>query len=287
MFINNYNKLINFFISTSIFIAWASTFELYFSYKLYDIAPNPELLLSFSFATYSVYGLNKLTDVDEDAINNPERATTINKIVNIFKFSLAFTFIFSLILGFSVNILTLPLLLFPIFMGIVYSVRLSHHLPRLKDITGVKNLIIALSWGLSLALLPVIGSPIVQLILICITFYFFFIKSFINSVLFDVRDVEGDINSGVKTIPVLLNINKTRNVLLILNSTLLPLYVFFYSLFYKYFFVVVLIIFYGYWYILYFCRDGQKIGRSLDICVDGEFIPVAIIVFILSHGIKF
>src|SRR3972149_9071484 len=87
-----------------------------------------------SSSTYSVYGLNKLTDVDEDAINNPERATTINKIVNIFKFSLAFTFIFSLILGFSVNILTLPLLLFPIFMGIVYSVRLSHHLPRLKDI---------------------------------------------------------------------------------------------------------------------------------------------------------
>jgi len=40
--------------------------------------------------------------------------------------------------------------------------------------------------------------------------------------LLDVRDIEGDQKAGVRTIPVSLGVNKTRNLLLLLNSTLVP-----------------------------------------------------------------
>lgn len=35
-------------------------------------------------------------------------------------------------------------------------------------------------------------------------FFFFFIKSFVNTILFDVRDVKGDAENHVKTIPVFI-----------------------------------------------------------------------------------
>lgn len=276
------NNLFSFLISTSIFIALTSILELYFSFLLFSTLPNLNILLSFSFTVYSIYGLNKLTDIEEDAVNNPERAKIIAKICTLFKFSLAVSFILSLILGFSVNVLALPALLFPLFMGVIYSIGISSHIPRLKDITGVKNLIIALSWGVPLALLPAIDQSMKQFIVILIIFYIFFIKSLINSILFDIRDIEGDRISGVKTIPIFLGINKTKRLLLILNSTLIPLIIFSYGYFYKYFFVLVFIIVYGYWYILYFCQEGLLIGKSLDLFVDGEFIPISVLALIFS-----
>jgi 4-hydroxybenzoate polyprenyltransferase len=146
---------------------------------------------------------------------------------------------------------------------------------------------IALSWAIGSSFLPVIyfsKGDILQIILI---FYIFFLKSLVNTILFDVRDIEGDRMSGVRTIPVLLGRSKTKKLLLILNSTFVPWLIF---SFYKGFFgwylcVLVFSIIYGYWYILHFCRDGIKIGKSMDLLVDGEWIPTVILALIFSHGL--
>jgi 4-hydroxybenzoate polyprenyltransferase len=93
------------------------------------------------------------------------------------------------------------------------------------------------------------------------------------------RDIEGDRTSGVRTIPVVFGRHKTKNLLLILNSTLIPWLAFSYrsGFFHQYLLVLILAIAYGYWYILHFCREGLKIGKSLDLLVDGEWIPVVIL----------
>lgn len=104
-------------------------------------------------------------------------------------------------------------------------------------------------------------------------------KSCINSILFDVRDIEGDTINRVRTIPVFLGINKTRNLLIFLNSILIPWLIFshFHGYFHKYLLVLIFAIVYGYWYILHFCRNGKKAGRSLDLLVDGEFIGISML----------
>lgn len=116
------------------------------------------------------------------------------------------------------------------------------------------------------------------------SFIFFYLKLFINTVLFDVRDIEGDRASGVRTIPAFLGRNKTRLLLLMLNSTFIPWLVFSYfqGFFHKYLFVLVFAILYGYCYILYFCSEGIKIGKSLDLLVDGEWIPIVILALIIA-----
>jgi len=115
-------------------------------------------------------------------------------------------------------------------------------------------------------------------------FYFFFLKSFINAVLFDIRDIEGDGMSGVRTIPVVFGRQKTKNLLLILNSTLILWLAFSYlaGLFHQYLFVLIFAIVYGYGYILHFCKEGIKIGKSLDLLVDGEWIPVVILCLVMQ-----
>ena len=109
--------------------------------------------------------------------------------------------------------------------------------------------------------------------------YFVFNKVFINTVLFDVRDVEGDRLAGAVTIPVSLGIQKTKWFLLGLNSTLLPWTVLaiWQGFFYKYVAILAASIVYGYWYILHLCREEATVRKSVDVLVDGEWILIAII----------
>jgi 4-hydroxybenzoate polyprenyltransferase len=272
------NKFISFLISTSLFLAISGSLKVIFSGFLYNVFALNTAILTF-LITFGIYGLNKLTDIKEDAINNPERARIVKKIEPIMKFFVAISFMLSLIIGFQENIMTLLILIFPLFIGVLYSVKLSSKLPRLKDITGVKNITIALSWAVVAAFLPVIYLKEKNIMLIILIFGFFFLKSYINSVLFDVRDIEGDRMNGIRTLPGFLGRNKTKNFLLFLNTIFIFWLIFSYlqGFFHQYIFVLIFAILYGYWYILHFCREGIKIGKSLDLLVDGEFIIIAIV----------
>ena len=270
------NKVASFLVSTSLFLAINGSFKVFFSGLLFNIYAFNMVIITF-LTTFSTYGLNKLTDLKEDSINTPERAKAIKKIELIFKISVAISFFLSLVLGFFESILALPILLFPLLLGILYSVRLSTKIPRLKDITGVKNLTIALSWAVGSTFLPLIYITNKKTLLIILVFYFFFLKSYINSIIFDIRDIEGDRMSGVRTIPVSLGREKTKILLLILNSSLLLWLLVFRNYFMQYLYVLFFSIAYGYWYIMYFCGAGAKPGKSWDLLVDGEFILIAIL----------
>jgi len=83
--------------------------------------------------------------------------------------------------------------------------------------------------------------------------------------------------NNVITLPVFLGVNKTKKLLLLLNSTLIIWVIFSHTFFYRYLFILIFSIVYGYWYILYFTKEGIKIGKSIDLLVDGEFIMIAIL----------
>ncbi len=278
------DKLISFLISTSLFLALSGSFKVLFSDLLISTFSTNTAILTF-LITFSIYGLNKLTDLKEDAINIPERVNIIRKIRPVYKSLLISSFILSVILSFLINAHTLPVLLFPLFSGILYSVKFSKNLPRLKDITGVKNVTIALTWAVSTTFLPVVyfnGFYETQTILM---FCLFFFKSYINSILFDFRDIEGDGMNGVRTIPVALGRSRTKKYLLILNSAFIPWLIFsiYTGIFHRYLFALVFSVIYGYWYILHFCREGIKVGKSLDLLIDGEWILTVVFASIFAQ----
>jgi 4-hydroxybenzoate polyprenyltransferase len=276
LLVTTIDKFVSFLITSSLFLAIIAFLITYFSFLLYNISIDLSLPLAAFFLTLTIYNLNKLTDIKEDSINLPKRAEFIQENKNFVIYIAIFSYVVALLLAFLCNPFALFLILLPLCTGVLYSIKISNF--RLKDITGIKNFIIALSCSSTFTFLPLAVS-FRNLAIIMLVFYFIFVKILANSVLFDVRDIEGDRISGVRTIPVVFGKHKTKNLLLILNSTLIPWLAFSYrsGFFHQYLIVLIFAIAYGYWYILHFCKDEIKIGKSLDLFVDGEFIPIVML----------
>ncbi|WP_461864493.1 UbiA family prenyltransferase [Thermococcus sp.] len=271
-----------FMISTSLFLATSGVFKLYLSFVLYGISPQWNLLTATFLLVFSVYGINKLTDMDEDEINNPERVGYIKRVARALKYAV----VISLILAIFLSVLTSPwavlVVLFPIVSGVLYSIRIAPDYPRLKDITGVKNTIIAMTWANGTTFLPYLVVGGVPLLKVALIYYFFFMKSMINTILFDLRDIEGDRLSGIRTIPVKLGFRKSKALLVVLNSTFILwlLLVYESGYFGRYIPVLIFAILNGYAYIFHFAKEGYKPGKLLDVWVDGEWLytlPLALL----------
>jgi 4-hydroxybenzoate polyprenyltransferase len=105
----------------------------------------------------------------------------------------------------------------PFVIGLVYSVRVVKTLPRLKEITGVKSISVALSWAATGALLPyALGTVEFQKVIF--VFAFIFIQVLVKEVIFDTLDMRGDKVSGVTTIPMVLGKLRTKFFLVIINT---------------------------------------------------------------------
>ncbi len=275
-YIPRIGDLISFLMVSSVFTAFTSLTMLYFSFIILDVALNPILLCAMFFVIYSVYSLNKVTDREEDAINMPARSIFVAGNER-FLLTLAIaSYIAALLLGLIESPFAAGILLVPFLSGIVYSTNSLSiiGIPRLKDIFLVKSLIVAFSLAVCAAFLPALHLP--NYAKLCFIFPFFFSKVFINTVLFDVRDVEGDTLNGVKTIPVVIGVKRTRQMLLLIQSLLVVWFVLFSDLFSKYYAILIASMIYGYLYIIYFCNTEHHSDMSWDILLDGEWIIMSI-----------
>lgn len=272
--------ILSFFVSSSIFIATMCFLAACFASMLYGMKPNFVLLLSAFFTMFTIYSFNKLTDTNEDLINRPERIDFIIGKEEKIKRMSVISLIIALIFGFYNSIFSLPVILFPFISGYLYSEKIFTNIPRLKDITGVKSIVVALAWAVLVALLPIVDLKILD-IQIVLLFYFIFIKLFVNTVLFDVRDLEGDKKSNTNTIPVVLGLSNTKRILLLVHSTLLPwlMISLFLELFTRYLIVLIFAIAYGYYHIFRFCteKSTHKKDLSFDLIIDGEWIPITLL----------
>jgi len=242
-----------------------------FSSILYGIDVDPRVALISFLLTFSVYNLNKVTDKAEDSINRPEvasRSTNYYLIPSLVALSI------SLFLCFLVGIQALMVILTIFFIAFIYSIKISKAIPRLKEIVGVKSLMVALSWGLTGSLLPAC-SQYVAGVKILFAFSYIFIHFLVNTILCDIRDLDGDEASGVKTLPIALGLGDTRLLLLGVNTLLLPwlFLCIINGIFSSYLPALSFGVLYGYILIYLFSSRGRE-KLLVDLLVDGEWIPI-------------
>lgn len=167
-------------------------------------------------AAFSIYNLNRKTDEDEDAINRVDRFAFTKRYERPLYYGAVLTMVLCLVISGTGGILSLLVTSAPFLLGILYSFRF---LPkrcgyqRLKEIPGVKNIIVGVSWGIPLALLPVLLNQGIPDSRTVIAFVLFFLWGFMASMIPDIRDREGDARAGVRTIPVIYGEETTRNIL--------------------------------------------------------------------------
>lgn len=276
-------SFISFLLSSSLYMSINGFLKTYYSFFLFGALISWDLLLANFLVVFAVYCMNRLTDKEEDAINSPERASLVNGNEKILGFTVAFSYITAIVLGAFENVFAMLTLLFPLCTGIAYNVKISPKLPRLKDIFGVKNIIVALSWAVITTFLPLASSGKASLILILSLFYFFFIKSFVNTVLYDIRDIEGDQKNGIITIPVGIGKSNTKTLLRVLTSSLLFLsfvLLIMNQISFGLFITMAFCAFNAYWYIDYTCNNDKLHKLKMPILINGEWFFVLALCYI-------
>ena len=268
---NSMRELLSFLSVSSLFIGGTGFFKTYISYLLLAMKPNLLICLAVFLVSFSVYTLDKIADLDKDVASMPTRARFLEGKKDLAIAYSALAYLLSIIIVFLGRPISSSLLLVPMAANIVYGTRLIPGVPRLKDIPVMKNAIVALSWAIVTVLIPVTYQSLPSLgpthSLVFVVIYFMFIKTFIDTVLYDIRDEAGDRINNVRTIPVLIGLENTTKVLLILNSTLLLGLPWFEGLTRL---LVLSLVIYGYAYILYFRERRDPL--FLDLCVEGEWM---------------
>jgi 4-hydroxybenzoate polyprenyltransferase len=268
-------KLMSFLTVSSIFIGTVGFFKASIAYTLLGSLPDFRICTAVFLLVFSIYSLDKLTDSKEDAINMPERGDFIKRHRRIVYAASIASYLLSASIVLLAKPWALPIMLLPIAANAVYGSRISPRIPRLKDIPVMKNLLVAFIWSSLITALVAWGKS--DLLGIAFISYFLLTKSFINTVLYDIRDLEGDRENGVRTIPVLMGLTWTTIILLALNSTLLLCM---WLLPGPWQLPAAMLAIYGYIYILCFNKGGNK--NALDLCVDGEWMIAYIILLALG-----
>lgn len=167
------------------------------------------LLLPFANGLF-IYTLDRYTAKGEDSINMPGRVRFFERWGLWLMVGSALLYLLALVFALREGPLVAILLLAPLAIGIVYS------FGGLKKLTFGKNLSVGMAWGSTALLAGAICGDITRAT--WIYFAFFSLECFVNTVMFDVRDIQGDREHGVRTLPVVLGLPRALLVCHALNA---------------------------------------------------------------------
>ncbi|MCX8206453.1 MAG: UbiA family prenyltransferase [Methanothrix sp.] len=267
--------LLAFLAVTSLFIGGTGFFKTYMASILLGIEPSMSICLAVFLISFSVYTLDKLVDLDRDVSNMPARKQFLYSRRRIFLILALSAYLAATFIMAYVRPAALPLVFVPVVANAFYGTRLLPWLPRLKDIPVMKNIVVGSAWAVVTVLIPVIHSGHTTSCMPVL--YFIFIKTFIDTVLYDIRDVAGDRISGVRTMPVILGETPTVLLLLLLNTTILPVSLLLPGYGRE---IALALTFYGYAYIAYLRR--RRNPAVLDMLVEGEWMMACVVLYMLN-----
>jgi 4-hydroxybenzoate polyprenyltransferase len=170
---------------------------------------------AFALIIYATYTLDRALDCREDAINKKE---LIGADGNVGILACAIAFLIGTAILVQEGIYLAPF--FPFIVGYVYThgIKIGPYALRLKGGAGMKNAIIGLTWGGTIAL--IVGHWCSSVTTVLVIFLFYAIKLFITSCVNDFKDVRGDLAAGIRTLPAVLGEDLTKKILLLMNVVL-------------------------------------------------------------------
>lgn len=197
-------KLLN----SATLVGFSGGLRLYLAFILTGTAPDPTLISGASLIIYATYTLDRSLKNHEDRVNSlifSDADRTYGLLATIMTVA-AGTYLF-----FSSALFWIPI--FPFIMGFIYSKGISLGTKKIKLKTGLggKNLIIGITWGGTIGLIISATGNLSAAMLLSL---FYGMKLFINSTIYDCKDIEGDLAAGIRTLPAVWGIRRLKEVLL-------------------------------------------------------------------------
>jgi 4-hydroxybenzoate polyprenyltransferase len=265
-------------VSSQVYIGLGAVGFMLFTSLIFELEFSPPLAIIIFSEIFFIYSLNRLTDIEEDILDKPERMKHLKLHKYTFCTSLVMISL-SLIYSFFHSIEVLLIVFVSFFIGFLYSVEMPRGLSevvgykRLKEVPLLKNTVVALVWAL-IAVSTLLYHKAPLDVLAFGIFLFLFLRIFLGAVAFDMRDIQGDKKTGVKTIPIMFGLCKTKVFLYILNisSALVIIAIaWFYGAHAMQLLPALVVVVYSFFYIL---RLGKAKDTHflMDYIVDGEYV---------------
>ncbi|ELY94242.1 prenyltransferase [Natrialba hulunbeirensis JCM 10989] len=165
--------------------------------------PIEALPLFIVFAvTMFVYTVNRLTDLAEDEANMPDRAALTRRYGRLWLAVGAGLYLLAIVAAVAAGVPGAGYMLIPLLVAAAYS-------SGLKQVFLIKNIVVGLAWGL----LPLgVGYYYQQLWTVEVLFLAAYVTAMITvaAVIFDLKDITGDREEGIATVPNVFGPRWTR-----------------------------------------------------------------------------
>ena len=174
---------------------------------LLNIKTTWDCLAIVYLGTQSVYLYNRYKEFKKDTSTNPKRTKYIKRYVKyipLIVFSFSFTTIAIVVLFNKFLVFTFGLFL--LLIGIFYSESLKRFT---KKIIAFKNFIVSLIWASLVIFLALYYASSWNLALILII-TFVFLRLFLNTIFFDIKDIKSDKAEGLLTLPIVYEKTKLK-----------------------------------------------------------------------------
>ncbi len=172
---------------------------------LADLSPDPLALGIVFAATLFVYTFNRLADRSEDVRNLPGRVAFVAEYGRVLLAVGVVLYTVTFASALARGVPGAPALVLPAIVAVLYSQ------VGVKRILLAKNLLVGLSWGL----VPLgVGVYYDVLWTVDILFMFAFVTVMLTiaAAVFDIKDIEGDRAEGIRTVPIVLGVDRTRRL---------------------------------------------------------------------------
>jgi 4-hydroxybenzoate polyprenyltransferase len=167
--------------------------------------------------TFAVYTGDRLADADTDEVSNPRQAAFVRRHGDVLYLLTAAAYALAVTLSILGGPVALAITLLPGVFWVLYASEwipdVGLHVDRLKQVLVVNSGVVALAWAVTLTFLPLAFADAPVTPTVGVVFAYFFLRSFVDTELPNVRDVDADRATDVATLPVAVGVRRTRHVL--------------------------------------------------------------------------
>lgn len=201
---------------TSVYLAAIAMLEVLVVMHVLSIPLNYAPIIA-GLLTLSVYLNDRVADVDTDEVNTPKRSAFIRRHKQILYVVGSVSYGLAVGLSALAGPLAFGLAMVPGIFWVMYAIdwgpKVGASFMNLKKILIVNSATVAFGWSIVIVGLPLTFGVSLSLPTAGIVFLYFFIGTFISTEIPNVRDVEGDRETGSDTLPVVFGVRKTRYIL--------------------------------------------------------------------------
>jgi 4-hydroxybenzoate polyprenyltransferase len=225
--------ILRFLTLTNLYIALGAAGLTLANIELLGQGFTPVYLVIAALYVFAVHTLNRLAEVKAGKLNDPNRSEFYQQHQAILQASALASGLGAIAMSLGLGWGALALTTLMVVMGGLYQTDLvwgeranSLKYRRLRDIPTSKTLFVPLAWAVMTLILPALssGRPVLwwQIgALSCMAFLLVFVRS----TLLDIRDIQGDRLVGKETIPIVLGIKRTMQLLVAATAVLALLFI--------------------------------------------------------------